>query len=422
MSPQSTPADEPSVEEAGGPEIPPLPRVSVQAFCETANVSAVLAEAARDRRMAKTHFQLQMGGAAAAAEFYVSAPTPNVILLESKGGRDQLMGDLARLAEVCDAGTKVVVIGHVNDVDLYRDLLRRGINEYLCAPVDVMGVLATLSGLYHDTGAAPVGRAVAVIGAKGGVGASTVAHNVAWAVSAEFATDTIVADLDLAFGTAGLDFNQDPPQGIAEAVFAPERLDDVFLDRLLSKCGERLSLLAAPAALDRVYDLPDTAFDGLLDLLRSAVPCTVLDVPHQWTAATRAVLIDADEIVVVAAPDLANLRNAKNIIDLLKAARPNDRPPRLVLNGVGLPKRPELKPADFETALELTLLAALPFDAQLFGAAGNNGQMIGEMDAAAKPAETFAEIARILLGRGEIRKPKRSPLAPLLARLSLAKG
>ena len=422
MSQHSTAPAEPPVADAGEPEIPPLPRVSVQAFCETANVSAVLAEAARDRRMAKAHFQLQMGGAAAAAEFYASAPTPNVIVLESKGGRDQLMADLARLAEVCDAGTKVVVVGHVNDVDLYRDLLRRGVNEYLCAPVDVLGVLKTLSGLYHDTGAAPLGRAVAVTGAKGGVGASTVAHNIAWAISTEFATDTIVADLDLAFGTAGLDFNQDPPQGIAEAVFAPERLDDMFLDRLLSKCGDRLSLLAAPATLDRVYDLPDTAFEGLVDLLRSAVPCTVLDVPHQWTAATRAVLIDADEIVVVVAPDLASLRNAKNIIDVLKAARPNDRPPRLVINGVGLPKRPELKPADFETALELAPLAALPFEAQLFGSAANNGQMIGEADAAAKPAETFAEIARILLGRGEIRKPKRGPLAPLLARLSLGKG
>ena len=105
---------------------------------------------------------------------------------------------------------------------------------------------------------------------------------------------TIVADFDLGFGTAGLDYNQDPPQGVAEAVFAPERVDATLVDRLLSKCGEHLHLLAAPATLDRVYDFAETSFDSVVDTMRAAAPWIVLDLPHAWTAWTRRMLVGAD--------------------------------------------------------------------------------------------------------------------------------
>jgi len=411
------PEDVTGIGDVGDLYVPPLPRVSVQAFCDTPGVSQILQDAARDRRMAKTHFQLQMGGAAAAAEFYVSAPTPNVIVLETRAPRDSLLGDLEKLAEVCDAGTKVIVVGHVNDVDLYRELIKRGVSEYLVAPISVMDCLAAWSGLFAGQAETPLGRTFAFVGAKGGVGASTVAHNVAWAMSRNFATETVISDLDLAFGTAGLDFNQDPPQGIADAVFSPERLDDVFLDRLLSRCSEKLSLLAAPSTLDRVYDFGESAFDPVVDILRSTVPAVVLDLPHVWTSWARSLLTTADEIVVVAAPDLANLRNAKNLVDMLKTARPNDRAPWLVLNGSGLAKRPEIKAGDFASAIGLDPVAVIPFDAQLFGTASNNGQMVAETSSSAKPAEIFVEIAKHLLGKTEPRKARGGPLAPILARL-----
>ena len=135
---------------------------------------------------------------------------------------------------------------------------------------------------------------------------------------------------DLAFGTAGLDFNQDPPQGIADAVFSPDRIDINFVDRLLSKCTDNLSLLAAPATLDRVYDFGAEAFDAIFDSLRATMPCIVLDVPHQWTGWTQRTLVSADEILIVAAPDLANLRNAKNLLDMLQG-RARQRSPAVLL-------------------------------------------------------------------------------------------
>jgi len=255
------------------------------------------------------------------------------------------------------------------------------------------------------------------VGAKGGIGASTVAHNIGWAIGRDFALDTVVADLDLAFGTAGLNYNQDPPQGIADAVFSPDRVDTAFVDRLLSKCSDHLTLLAAPSTLDRVYDFSEEAFDTTLDALRSSIPCVVLDVPHQWSAWTKRILVGADEILIVVGPDLANLRNAKNLMDLLASSRPNDHRPYYCLNQVGVPKRPEIAPADFSKALESDPLAIIPFEPQLFGPAANNGQMVAEMSPNHKTSEMFRQMAQVLTGRAEIKRSRNGLFTPLLSKL-----
>lgn len=398
-------------------QIAPLPRVSIQVFCETGEVAQAVQAASADRRMDKAHVKVQMGGVAAASEAYVNAPTPNVIVIETQHGRAQLLAGLEALSGYCDPETRVVVVGHLNDVQLYRELMRNGVSEYMIAPVEPLDLVRALSELFRAPGSNPVGRTIAVIGAKGGVGASTVSHNLAWTISRQYELNTVIVDLDLAFGTAGLDFNQDPPQGVADAVFAPDRLDAGLVDRLLSKCSDRLSLLAAPSTLERTYDLPEGAFDTVLDILRANIPCVVLDVPHAWTGWARRLALAADEIVVVAGPDLANLRNAKNMMDVFRAARPNDAQPKLVLNGVGLPKRPEIKPQDFAKALEVTPLAVLPFDAATFGAAANNGQMVAEASTGAKVVEIFGEIAQAVTGRIEVKRGRKSVLDPFLARI-----
>ncbi|GJE83492.1 AAA family ATPase [Methylorubrum thiocyanatum] len=412
----------PDTHEASERTIAPVPRITIQAFCETPETAAMIEDIASDRRMQKAHVKVQMGGGAAALEAYRHAPTPNVILLEFLGLKSRPLECLDQLAEVCDEGTKVLVVGHVNDVLLYRQFIQRGVSEYLMAPVEPVDMIAAISELFTAPGAKPVGRTVAVYGARGGVGSSTIAHNLAWTVAREHGTATVIVDLDVAFGTAGLNFNQDPPQGIAEAVFAPERLDANLLDRLLSKCADNLSLLSAPATLDRTVDLTEPAFDTLTDLLRAAVPCIVLDVPHQWSAWTRRVLVSADEILIVAPPDLAGLRNVKNLVALLHQQRPNDARARIVLNGVGVPKRPEIAAAEFAKALDLPLQAILPFEPALFGTAANNGQMIAEIQAGSKPAEIFSDLAAAVTGRAEIRRARANLLEPLLARLTRKKA
>jgi pilus assembly protein CpaE len=413
VAPESAPEEPASREE----HIAPAPRVSIQAFCDTVETAAAIQGAGEDRRLAKAHLKIQMGGVTAAIEAYRSAPTPNVIMLEAEGRPEKILGGLDSLAESCDAGTRVIVIGRTNDVTLYRELVRRGVSDYLLSPVGTLDVVRSICGLFSAPEAKPVGRVIAVVGAKGGVGASTVAHNIAWAMARDLSLDSVVTDLDLAFGTAGLDYNQDPPQGIADAVFSPDRIDTAFVDRLLSKCAEHLSLLAAPATLERVYDFGAEAFDGIFDALRATMPCIVLDVPHQWNGWTQRTLVSADDILIVAAPDLANLRNAKNLFDFLRTARVNDHRPFYCLNQVGVPKRPEIKPADFAKALEDKPVAVIPFEPQLFGTAANNGQMIAEMSASHRSAEMFRTLAQLLTGRSEVKKAKGGLLTPLLGKL-----
>ncbi len=413
---------DPSHDGTAHAQIAPVPRVSIQAFCETAHFAELVQHAAADRHLQKAHVKHHMGGAAAAVEAFRNAPTPNVVVIETNQDRGAILEHLDALAEFCDAGTKVVVAGRVNDITLYRELLTRGVSEYLVEPFGVLDFIRAISDLYATAGADPLGRIIAVYGAKGGVGASTVAHNIAWSISRGLDVATVVADLDLGFGTGGLDFNQDPPQGIAEAVFAPDRLDGNVVDRLLSKCSEKLSLLAAPATLDRLYDFDETTFDAIIDVLRATVPVIVLDVPHVWTGWARRLLIGADDVVIVAAPDLGNLRNAKNIVDTLKAARPNDDRPKLVINYVGVPKRPEISVSDFCKAVELSSSAEIPFDPKLFGTAANNGQMIAEVESGGKIAMTFADLARVVTGRSEMKRGKRSLFDPILEKLGRKKA
>jgi pilus assembly protein CpaE len=291
----------------------------------------------------------------------------------------------------------------------------------MIGPVETLDVVRAICGLFSASDAVAVGRIIAVVGAKGGVGASTVAHNVAWEIARDLALDSVVIDLDLAFGTASLDYNKDPLQGIANALFASERPDSAFIERLLAKCNDHLSLLAAPAALDRVYDFGADAFDAIFDTLRLTTPCIVLDIPHQWSGWTRRALVGADDILIVAEPDLANLRNTKNMLSMLKAARPNDRPPLYCLNQVGMPKRPEISPREFAKTIEGPPIATIPFDPKMFGTAANNGQMIAEISAKHRISRTFAHIAQQLTGRGEPKKPRGSLLAPILKKLR-AKG
>jgi pilus assembly protein CpaE len=397
----------------------PVPRISIQAFCETDAVAHPIERAAEDRRMAKAHVKVHMGGIATATELYQTAPTPNLIVVESRDEPRQLVESLKRLAEVCDPSSKVVVIGHYNDVWLYRELIRFGVSEYVVAPISMADIVAVIASIFIDPDAEPIGKAVAFVGAKGGVGSSTLAHNIAWTMSHLFSSEVVVADLDLAFGTANINFDQDPAQGIAEAVFAPERIDEVYLDRLLAQCAEHLSLLAAPSMLDRVYDFEPDAFTQIIETAQRSAPMLVLDVPHVWTGWTKNVLTQADEVVITATPELANLRNTKNLVDTLKKLRPNDGPPKLVINQVGMPKRPEIAAADFAEPLGLEPLAIVPFDPQLFGNSANNGRMLGEMDAQHAVVQIVNEMAHVLTGRTEVKAKKKQGLSDILAKLRL---
>ncbi len=395
-----------------------VPRIVIHGFYERGDTCELLAQASADRRMSRATTEMHAGGLTAAVAHYQEHPTPSLVIVESAAAGPDLLRELEALADVCDPGTKVLVIGAANDIALYRELMRRGVSEYLVPPLNVLGVIRSITDLYSDPSAPFVGRAIAFLGAKGGVGSSTLAHNVAHAISERMQANAVIVDLDLPFGTAGLDFNQDPVTGIADALGQPDRLDATLLERMMVRCTDRLSLFAAPATLDSEYDIGMEAYEEVTSKIRGTAPFVILDLPHIWTGWMKRTLLSCDEVVIVATPDLASLRNAKNLVDLIRTARPNDAPPKLVLNQMGVPGRPEIPAKEFSAALGIEPTLILPFDPKTFGQAANNGQMLEEVGAKTKVAEGVQHLAQLLSRReAPAPLPKPKPGAGLLSKL-----
>ena len=282
---------------------------------------------------------------------YQQNPTPNLIIIESSLPREQILAELDRLAENCDPGTKVLVIGHANDVDALsrsaearRQRISRRAHRIRCSSWRRSPISTTIPETE------PVGHVYAFIGAKGGVGSSTICHNAAWALSEIFKVDVVIADLDLAFGTTGLDFNQDPMQGIADALSSPDRLDEVLLDRLLTKCSEHLSIFAAPVVLDRDYDISVDGCDQVIDVVRQNVPYVAVDLPHTWTAWMQEHPVAGGRgdrsPPRRTSPTCATPRTSSICCSSRGATTAK---PRLVMNMVNMPKRPEISVKEFES-------------------------------------------------------------------------
>ena len=377
----------------------PVPRISIHAFCESPETGNAIQRAGQDRRLAKAHLTVHMGGIFGAVEYFQDSSTPNVIMVETRERGPAILADLEKLAHVCDPGTKVIVIGGSNDITLYREMIRQGISEYLVAPLNPLQIIEALAALYHGQASVPIGKVFAFFGARGGAGSSTFAHSVAWSIAEELQIATTIVDLDVAFGTTGLDFNQDAGQGVSEALASPERLDDVLLDRLLIKHSSRLNLFISPAALDRESPISAVAVETVIDAVRQVSPCVIVDVPHLWTPWVKQVLTTADEIIITATPELSSLRNGKNLYDMLNQARPNDKPLKFVLNQVGIPRRPEIPVKDFAEAMGCDPALIMPFDPQTFATANNNGQTVGELNPQSRAAQGFRELAQVLTGR-----------------------
>ncbi len=391
---------DPPREKSGAHVVEPLrvPHITLHCFCDTPEMIGTMERAVTDRRMSRAHAAIHPGGIAAAVDLYRREASPNLLVIESRMAVADLDGQLDALADVCQSGTKLILIGYANDVSVYRELLARGVSEYVVAPVDPISIIAAIARLYRDAGTNKLGRSFAFIGAKGGVGSSTIAHNVASTIARAYGRDVILADLDLPFGSASLGLNLDAAKGIEQALDDTSRLDDAQLERLLSKCEEHLSVLTAPASLAQCYDMGESSFEPVIDLAQSNVPFVVLDVPHVWTSWVKKTLLVADEVVITAVPDLVSLRNAKNLIDLLKRERPNDAAPKLVLNQIGVPKRSEIKPDKFAAALEIEPITCIPFEPSSVSTAALNSRMIADVSAKSAVSLSFAKIAQAIAG------------------------
>ncbi len=329
-----------------------------------------------------------------------------MLLVEATQQNSDLLDGVDRLANVCDPTTRVVIIGDSNDITLYRTLIRRGVSDYLTLPLERHDLAQAIADL-GSHGEADRARVISFIGAKGGVGSSTIAHNIAWSLARLFDEDVAILDLDIPFGTVGLAFNIVAPQGIDGALADGERLDDVLLERYMPKFDDHLALLTSPASLEVDGDIDPAAFEVVLDMVRGKTSFVALDLPHRWADWTRRILFSSDQVVITATPDLASLQNAKNMLDILRAERGDDGSIHIVLNRAGMARKIELGAKDFRDATGSDPAATLPHDAIAFGAAANNGQMLGQTSKKHKAVAAFNRLAVQVSGRQPAKKRAR---------------
>lgn len=389
----------------------PLPGISVHAFCDRQETAHCINETTRDWRMRRTNVKIYMGGLPAAIEFYHKENTPSLIIIESGMRGGELFNQLEQLASVCDEGTKVVMIGAANDIRLYRQLMDKGVSDYLVPPLHPLHVIRSLGELYADPDQPFIGRVAAFFGAKGGVGSSAIAHNTAWVLSETLGQETALVDLDTSWGTTGLDFSYDNMSGLEEALGEPDRLDETLMDRIMIRHTAKLSILPTSGSLNTKPVMASESYEAVVNAVRGISPLSILDMPHYWTDWTTNVLTSVDDVVVTATPDLAGMRNAKNLIDFLKTQRPNDAAPVLILNCVGMSPKTEISVKDFGAMVGQDPDIVIGWDPDSHFEATNEGKMLADVKTATSTVQGLEYLANRLRS-GSFNASNKAEVAP----------
>src|SRR5512147_1441091 len=307
-------------------------RLTIDVFCHAEQTAASAKALSEQRAFARCKVAVRDGGLARAVTHYADHPSPHLIIVEDDGDTNTLQSRLDGLAQVVEPGRKLIVVGAVNDISVYRRIVSLGVTDYLVSPLSLEGMMDAIERAAHDPKGPERCKFIAVTGARGGVGSSTIAHNMAWAAAKRLNIKTILADMDLTYGTAGLAFNQDPRQAFGEAFADSDRLDITLLERYMTSDDENLQILSTPGALRQYDSIEEEAVEKAIDFCRQMAKLVIVDIPHVWHDWSEALLTSADETVLVVAPDIANIRDARNLLDFLNSKRGESRQVKLIIN------------------------------------------------------------------------------------------
>jgi pilus assembly protein CpaE len=247
-------------------------------------------------------------------------PTPHVLIVDVTG-EEQPLSALGELSDVVEPDVRVLVIGDREDLNFYRQMTHGlGVLEYLYQPL-MRDMVARYFGplIVHGT---PMtegvlgGRVVTVTGARGGTGASTIAANLAWHFGVEARRHTVLLDADLHRGTAAMLLGAKIGPGLRTVLEAPDRIDELFVERAAQPVNKRLHVLAGEEKLSESVSYTQNAATRLLEALRRRYNLVVIDVP--WTALPlhRELLMMAHQRVLVMDPTLASVRDTLRLMAL----------------------------------------------------------------------------------------------------------
>ena len=360
-----------------------------------------VAQAMRDAGI--TGATMVEGGISAALK-QVELGTPRILLVDVSTTSTPVQ-DVAALAAIMEPGTKLIVVGGMNDVALFRDLLGVGASDYLVKPIDMQHLhtaLTEASGAKSGQAPAKLGRIAAVIGSRGGLGTTTMAVNTAFILSHERKQKTALVDLDLHFGTAALSLDIEPGRGLREALERPGRIDSLFLDRAMVKIGDRLFVLGCEEPLRERPTIDPNALETVLGELRQNFSWVLLDMPRWFVATQPHALTAVTDVILVCDQSLAGIRDTMRILDLIKESASHVK--LKLVAGSSDSAKPKIARADFEKSIGRKLDYELPFEAKVVATGANAGKPLSAVARNAKLVKSLRQIAADL-GGTEDKKP-----------------
>ena len=346
------------------------------------------------------------GGLRNAVQSLSVSASPNILLVDLSESGDPL-NDINALAEVCEPGTVVIAIGQVNDVRLYRDLLSSGIHDYLLKPLSAgqlrdalnqaQAIFSAPRASDHETAKRHI--STAVVGTRGGVGASTLATSLAWTFSTDHKLPTALLDLDVHFGTGALALDLEPGRGLTDAIDNPSRIDGLFIERAMIRANENLAILSAEAPINSPLMTDGSAFVQLEEEFRQAFEMTVIDLPRNMLINFPHVLADVNVVLLTAEMTLASARDTIRILSWLKTNAAHAQT-FIVANKVQ-PVGSEISKADFEASIERGIDFTIPYDFKASATAAKLGQTFAEANRSAKASAVMRQISERVMGASD---------------------
>lgn len=343
--------------------------------------------------------KVNKGGLRNAVQTLSVSASPQILFVDLSEAGDPL-NDINALAEVCEPGTIVIALGLVNDVRLYRELVASGIQDYLLKPLSpdllrdaLANAMAVLNAPKAGDGAVDRPHcSIAVIGTRGGVGASSLTTSLAWLMSEKAGRTTALLDLDVHFGTGALALDLEPGRGLTDAIENPSRIDGLFIERAMVRAQEKLAILSAEAPINSPIMTDGSAFYQLQDEMRLAFECTITDLPRPMLVQYPHLIADAQVAILVTEMTLAAARDSIRILSWLKTNAPQAQV-IVVANKVHGSGNVEISRKDFEGSIERKIDYIIPFDQKTAAQAAKLGKPLAE---AAKGTKTAAPMQQLL--------------------------
>lgn len=377
--------------------------------------------------------KVHKGGLRNAIQSLSVSASPHILFVDLAESGDPL-NDINALAEVCEPGTVVIAAGQVNDVRLYRDLVASGIQDYLLKPLhpDMLReafshAQTILNAPKHvEAGVERPHCAVAVIGARGGVGGSTVASSLAWLMAEKEGRSTALLDLDVHFGTGALGLDLEPGRGLTDAIENPGRIDGLFIERAMVKASEKLAVLSAEAPINSPLVTDGAAFYQLQEEMRAAYECTVIDLPRGMLVQHPHLMTDVQMAVLVTEFTLAAARDTIRLLSWMKTNAPGCQV-SVLANQVQTSGQPEISRKDFEASIERKVDRLMPYDPKLAVQAAKLGKPLAEAGKNSKTVTPLVDLLAAVVGAADaqdegLTAPAKAAGGSLMGKLGGLKG